>query len=149
MRVHLVHPILNVSDVPASILWFEALGWFRGFTWNPEGVIDEAELENEHGPAVFASVCAEAPEGCEGPAIFLCEDGQGGRDPDTPADPERNDYGGVWMSWWVDDVDTYYAACLERGVEVVRPPQDEPWGARELLIRHPDGHYFRVSRNVG
>ena len=81
----------------------------------------------------------------EGPLIFLCKDSQGARDPDTLPDPSRDDYGAVWMSWWVDDVDAVHAECVREDVQVVRPPIDEPWGVREFLIRHPDGHYFRIS----
>ena len=29
-------PILNVSDVSASLDWFEALGWERGIAWDYE-----------------------------------------------------------------------------------------------------------------
>src|SRR5579862_5134693 len=36
MLVHAVTPILNVSDVEASIAWFESLGWAVDFTW-PDG----------------------------------------------------------------------------------------------------------------
>jgi hypothetical protein len=54
MLTHAVTPILNVSDVPASLRWFEKLGWHRGFTWNPAGTISGAALQNAHGPATFA-----------------------------------------------------------------------------------------------
>ena len=52
------------------------------------------------------------------------------------------------MSWWVEDVDAAHEDCLRCAVEVVRPPQNEPWGSREFLIRHPDGHCFRISGPV-
>ena len=26
------------------------------------------------------------------------------------------------------------------------PPTDEPWGVREMHVRHPDGHVFRISK---
>ena len=56
---------------------------------------------------------------------------------------------GVWMSVWVDDVDSLHTHCLEVGIEVVWPPTDMPWGVREMHIRHPDGHVFRISLNDG
>lgn len=145
MRVQSLTPILNVSDVPTSIEWFEKLGWHRGFTWNSGGMIKLSALENEHGPAHFASVCANPGGEQEGPLIFLCQDGQGKRDPDTPTDPHNDNFGAVWMSWWVENVDAAHAECKKSGIEVARPPVDEPWGVREMLIRHPDGHCFRVS----
>jgi hypothetical protein len=56
VRVTALTPILNVSNVPESIRWFERLGWERCFTWNAAGMIQHAALENTHGPAHFASV---------------------------------------------------------------------------------------------
>jgi hypothetical protein len=29
------------------------------------------------------------------------------------------------------------------------PPVDEPWGVREMHVRHPDGHVLRISRGIG
>jgi catechol 2,3-dioxygenase-like lactoylglutathione lyase family enzyme len=145
MRVQSITPILNVSSVPASIRWFERLGWHRGFTWNAGGLIAHVALENRQGPATFGSVCANAPGAGDAPQIFLCQDGQGHRDPETKPDPQRDDYGGVWMSWWVDDVDASHAECVRAGVEVVNAPANERWGVREFLLRHPDGHMVRVS----
>jgi uncharacterized glyoxalase superfamily protein PhnB len=49
------------------------------------------------------------------------------------------------MSWWVEDVDACHAECLAAGIEVMWPPTDMPWGVREMHIRHPDGHVFRVG----
>ena len=52
----------------------------------------------------------------------------------------------MWMSVWVDDVDAVHAHCLAQGLEVTMPPKDEPWGVREMHVRHPDGHVFRISQ---
>lgn len=156
MLVHSVNPILNVADVPASIEWFERLGWKRAFTWNENGMIPGAALRDAHGPAHFGSVCAfddSRPEAQNhhAPAIFLCKDGQGKRDHGPlapPLDPSAADFGSVWMSWWVENVDAAHEECKKAKVEIVRPPVNEPWGVREFLIRHPDGHCFRVSGHV-
>lgn len=148
MNVSALTPILNVRDVPASVRWFEALAWCRGFTWNAGGLIKESALQDAHGPATFASVCANRAEEGEGPLIFLCQDGQGARDERPCPDPHGDQFGGVWMSWWVNDVDAAHAECLRTAAEIIRPPVNEPWGVREFLIRHPDGHYFRVSGPV-
>ena len=53
--IHLT-PILNVSDIAASLSWFEALGWKRCWTYNNGGPIDNAGAANEAGPANFAAV---------------------------------------------------------------------------------------------
>ncbi len=131
--VHRTTPILNVSDLGTSFVWFGKWGWARGFCWGE--------------PPSFGSVYAGNVE------IFLCLDGQGGRgnsgvastfgaDGDDAADK------GVWMSVWVDDVDAVYAACTEAGLDIVWPPTDMEWGVREMHLRHPDGHVFRVSRGI-
>lgn len=49
---------------------------------------------------------------------------------------------------WVDDVDAVHRHCVEQGLEVTWPPSDEPWGIREMHVRHPDGHVFRISRRI-
>lgn len=36
-----------------------------------------------------------------------------------------------------------------RGWDWGSPPTDEPWGVREMHVRHPDGHVFRISRGMG
>ena len=124
-------PILNVSDIQESFAWFEKLGWAKAWDWG--------------SPATFGGVCSGE---CE---IFLCENGQGGRgkgavrmtfgpDGDETADK------GVWMSIWVDNVDDIHRRCLQAGLEVTWPPTDMEWGVREMHLRHPDGHVFRISQ---
>ena len=122
-----VTPILNVSDMAASFEWFAKLGWQKAWDWGD--------------PPGFGAVCSGDIQ------IFLCHDCQGGRGKSdltsTRVDTEDK---GVWMSIWVDDVDAIHKECLEQGIEVTMPPTDEPWNVREMHIRHPDGHIFRISR---
>ncbi len=66
--------------------------------------------------------------------IFLCLDGQGGS--------------GTWMSIFMDDVDGYFDRIAALGADVVRPPQDEPWGCREMHVRSPNGHVIRFSQGI-
>ena len=124
MKLANLAPILNVSDVPASLDWFEALGWARGFAWDEHGM--------HSSKPTFASIESGGAE------IFLCLDGQGER--------------GVWMSWFLPsraELDALHTRAIELGCEIVRPPTDEPWGMREFHLRHPDGHVFRVSAESG
>jgi catechol 2,3-dioxygenase-like lactoylglutathione lyase family enzyme len=127
-----VTPILNVSDLAASFAWFERLGFRKCWDWG--------------SPPSFGAVGAGVFE------IFLCLDGQGGRgrgsNTRTGGGPGENDRmdKGVWMSLWVDDVDAVHERCVAAGFEVTHPPTDEPWGVREMHLRHPDGHVFRISR---
>jgi catechol 2,3-dioxygenase-like lactoylglutathione lyase family enzyme len=127
MQAKALTPILNVSNIQESFAWFAKLGWTKGFDWGT--------------PPTFGSVCSGK---CE---IFLCLDGQGGRGKSARVTTGLDDADrGVWMSIWVDDVDAIHRHCLEQGIEVTWPPTDEPWGVREMHVRHPDGHVFRISR---
>lgn len=126
-----ITPILNVSDIRESFAWFEKLGWQKGWDWGT--------------PSSFGGVCSGD---CE---IFLCQNGQGGRNErplPAAAGFEGDDGAGVWMSVWVDDVDAIHRQCVDQGIEVTWPPTDEPWGVREMHVRHPDGHVFRISRSL-
>ena len=126
---HLV-PILNVSNLEDSFAWFAKLGWRRHWDWGE--------------PKSFGAVISGHVE------IFLCVDGQGGRGrsarPGTFGDDgdETGDRG-VWMSVFVDDVDATHLECVAQGLEIAWPPTDMPWGVREMHVRHPDGHIFRIG----
>jgi len=111
-------PILNVSSVVDSIAWFARLGWSKAFDWR-----------GDDGTVSFGGVRSGSSE------IFLCRDGQGGRGEH-----------GAWLSISVPDVDAVHAMCDREGITVLQAPIDEPWGVREMLIRHPDGHTFRVGQ---
>lgn len=134
MITHRINPILNVSDIQESFAWFEKLGWSKSWDWGD--------------PVNFGGVCSGH---CE---IFLCEKGQGGRGRGTgkmtfgPTGDQSGDKG-AWMSLWVDDVDETYRHCVEQGLDVTWPPTDMPWNVREMHVRHPDGHVFRISKGLG
>ena len=53
------------------------------------------------------------------------------------------------MSLWVEDVDEVYRQCKAAAIEVTLPPTDMPWNVREMHVRHPDGHVFRVGKGLG
>jgi hypothetical protein len=131
MKAKHITPVLNVSDISASFDWFEKWGWKKCWDWGT--------------PPTFGAVGSAE---CE---IFLCQGAQGGRgkgantttfthDGDEAADK------GVWMSVWVDDVDEVHKECVSSKLDVTFPPTDMPWGVREMHVRHPDGHVFRVSK---
>lgn len=132
MKVERLTPILNVSDIQASFVWFEKLGWMKGWDWGD--------------PPTFGGVCNGKSE------IFLCEHGQGSRGGPLPRHLDGDDdTGGVWMTWWLgspSEVDAAYELALKQGLTVLRPPTDEPWNVREFHLMHPDGHTFRVTAGL-
>ena len=133
MQVKRLNPILNVSNIQESFDWFAKLGWQKGWDWGD--------------PVSFGGVCSG---NCE---IFLCQGGQGGRGLGRntttfgPAGDQCADKG-VWMSIWVDDCDAVHKHCLDQGLDVTYPPTDMPWNVREMHVRHPDGHVFRISQET-
>lgn len=133
MHAHGLTPILNVSDLAESFAWFERLGWQKKWEWGD--------------PADFGCVASGV---CE---IFLCVDGQGGRGRGTntrtfgPDGNESQDQG-TWMSVWVEDVDALHQHCVAQGLDVTFGPMDMEWNVREMHVRHPDGHVFRMGRGL-
>lgn len=133
MNTQEITPILNVSDILASFAWFEKLGWAKGWDWGE--------------PPTFGMVRSGE---CE---IFLCENGQGGRGKGDnqmtfgETGDEASDQG-AWLSIFVDEVDALYQHCLAQGIEVTCPPTDMSWGLREMHVRHPAGHVFRIGRGI-
>ena len=133
MHAKALNPILNVSNIRESVAWFEKLGWEKSWDWGD--------------PPTFGAVCSGD---CE---IFLCQGGQGGRGRGANTmtfGPESDEAGekGVWMSIWVDDVDAVHRHCLAQGLEITWPPTNHPWNVREMHVRHPDGHVFRISQGI-
>jgi uncharacterized glyoxalase superfamily protein PhnB len=45
----------------------------------------------------------------------------------------------------VDDVDLLYEDYRSRGVRIILPPQDEPWGERHMAIADLYGHEIHFS----
>jgi catechol 2,3-dioxygenase-like lactoylglutathione lyase family enzyme len=133
MYAKAVNPILNVSSFAESVAWFEKLGWSE--TWH-------------YGePPNFGAVGSGEVE------IFLCQNCQGGKG----RSPVKATFGpggsntgdkGVWLSLWVDDVDAIHEQCLAQGIEIAFPPTDMEWNVREMHVRHPDGHIFRIGSHL-
>ena len=134
MVAHGLTPILNVFNIADSFAWFEKWGWKKAWDWGK--------------PPTFGGIQSGV---CQ---IFLCQGGQGGRGcgPNTTTFQKDGDQAadkGVWMSVWVEDVDAVHKECVAVGLDITLPPTDMPWNVREMHLRHPDGHVFRVSCGLG
>lgn len=66
--------------------------------------------------------------------IFFCLRGQG-----NP---------GSWLSLFMEDVDDYHDRIKMRGAVIVSPPENMPWGCREMLVRDPNRHIIRFSQPI-
>jgi|ERR1051325_10732300 catechol 2,3-dioxygenase-like lactoylglutathione lyase family enzyme len=133
MDAQSIIPILNVSDFAASIAWFEKWGWRKLWDWGE--------------PPGFGAVGSGK---CE---IFLCYGCQGGRGRGQNTttfqrEGDNREDKGVWMSLFVENVDDVHKECVAAGLDITFPPTDMPWNVREMHVRHPDGHVFRVGTSI-
>ena len=46
----------------------------------------------------------------------------------------------------VDDVDAVASGLVARGVELLRGPEDRPWGPRTASFRDPGGHVWEIAQ---
>jgi catechol 2,3-dioxygenase-like lactoylglutathione lyase family enzyme len=115
---------LFVSDLVRSRAWYEALGFrpVRGFEdWQMLALGDN--LLDLQGDA----------HAVEGPHYFTPEIGRWPRGT------------GVEVSIEVEDVDELFERAKGLGVDVVKPLQDRPWGARDFRVADPDGYFLRFT----
>jgi uncharacterized glyoxalase superfamily protein PhnB len=45
----------------------------------------------------------------------------------------------------LDDLDAFFREISDRGIRVDEPPQDTPWGTREMCVIDPDGNRLRFG----
>lgn len=48
----------------------------------------------------------------------------------------------------IDELDAYHRFISANGAEVIKPPEDKPWGMREMPVRTPDGHRVMFGRDL-
>jgi uncharacterized glyoxalase superfamily protein PhnB len=70
-----------------------------------------------------------------------------GRCPDVPPASELGDHSYI-AYLRVDDADAFYARAVAAGADVLKAPEDEPWGMREIGLRSPDGHRFMLGHPI-
>jgi uncharacterized glyoxalase superfamily protein PhnB len=66
--------------------------------------------------------------------LFLCEGEQGSA--------------GTWIYYNVADVDALHKQYQASKADIRRPPTDEPWAMREMLVRDIDGHVLRIGQSI-
>jgi catechol 2,3-dioxygenase-like lactoylglutathione lyase family enzyme len=49
----------------------------------------------------------------------------------------------------VADVDAVHAEAMRRGVEIVHPLTDEPWGVRRFFVKDPNGMVLNLASHHG
>ena len=55
----------------------------------------------------------------------------------------------VLLAAGVEDVDAAYESLKAKGVTVLRPPTDQPWGLRTAYFADPEGNLWEINQSVG
>ena len=70
-----------------------------------------------------------------------------GECPDAPAPVDTGDHA-YFAYIEVDGIEAVHAELVARGVDILKPLRDEPWGMREFGIRTIDGHRMMFGEAV-
>lgn len=118
-----IFPALRYRDAPAAIDWLtRAFGCERLMVHpGPDGTIAHAELALGDGVIMLGSAKPDA---------------FGGRSPREIGEVSQSLY------VWVPDVDAHHARAAAAAAEVIRPPEDTPYGSREYSCRDLEGHVW-------
>jgi uncharacterized glyoxalase superfamily protein PhnB len=49
---------------------------------------------------------------------------------------------------WVSDIDRVYARHCANGAEIVEELSERPWGARQYVVREPNGYHLKIAQSV-
>ncbi len=118
-----VVPILIYPDVNVALDWLCGAFGFRERLRAPdrEGVVSHAQLVAGTGDIMI------------------------GRARGTYAPPASvNQY--VLVE--VDDLDRHFEHAKTSGAQILQPPQDMPFGARQYTAADPAGHWWTFSQNI-
>ena len=122
-----VTPIIRVADVPTSIRYYvEALGFENEFGWS-----SDAQAFVDDAPD-FACVY-------RGNVSFFLDHG------DQSAVGTRHS---IFLNT-LDELEALHHEYRQSGATIVEPPEDKPWGMREMLVSDPDGNTFRIGVGLG
>ncbi|MEU9922923.1 VOC family protein [Streptomyces griseoluteus] len=116
-----VYPTLLYADARAAIAQLtRALGFTELAVYeSADGTVLHAELTQGNG------------------AVMLGSKGRGGVFAEAMGDGGPS---GVYVV--VDDVDAHHRRAVEHGVEILTPPTDQDYGARDYLARDAEGNVW-------
>ncbi len=115
MKITQYYPVLMVQDVPASSAFYQTYLGFRCLFESDWYV----HLQSAQDETVNLAIL----------------DG----DHDTIPAPARGRVSGMLLNFEVTDVDALYADFKARGLPILQPLRDEPFGQRHFITRDPNG----------
>lgn len=120
MSIRRAIPNVLADDLLASQEFYEGLLGFR-------------LAMDQEGMKLFASPSTPTTQ------VIVTARGGPALDPDVPRSQ---------MSVEVADVDAVHAEAQRRGLEIVYPLTDEPWGIRRFFVRDPGGTVVNVTSHI-
>jgi len=122
-QLHGVQPVLPVHDVRAAVDWYErVLGFKADVLWGE--------------PLTHARV--KAGDGSWGQPVYIHLGHV-----DTTIVPS-----GATRLHVGHDIDGLHASVLAAGATVLVPPEDQPWGLREMTLQAPGGHRLVLGAEI-
>lgn len=118
-RIHSAVPVIATDDVQASVEYFvRTLGFDADFVWGD--------------PPVYAGVTSGEVE------IYFA------KDPATAAAIRQHALAPD-LFLWVRGIDALYAQHTAAGATIAEPLTDKPWGARQYVLRDPNGYHLKFA----
>ncbi|SDK86123.1 VOC family protein [Streptomyces indicus] len=116
-----ITPTLQYADAKAAIRQLtEAFGFTETALYESEGgVVEHAELAFGNG------------------VVMVSSKGRGGA-----FDQAMKNAGPFGLFIHVDDVDGHHGRAVEHGVEILMPPTDQDYGARDYMARDLEGNVW-------
>jgi len=117
-----IHPSLTYDDAPAAIDWLcRAFGFTKRFVVSgPNNRIEHSELSLGTGVVMVSS---PKPE-------------------DRRVSPRALAGSAQALSVFVADPDAHHKTAVAAGARIIRPLQDEEYGARVYMAVDPEGHMW-------
>jgi len=122
LRLRVAMPAITANDLEASVAWYrDVMGFVVGEEYRVEGELQGVEMK-------------------AGVVRFLLsqDDFAQGRD-------RLKGLGLRIYCTTTQDVDELAAQIGARGGELIQPPTDQPWGARDFAVIDPDGFKISIS----
>jgi len=112
-------PILRVHDAQASAAYYQtALGWSTNWEHQAEPTQPRFVSIQFHQATLFLS--EHGGDGALRTHVYL----------------------------YIDDVDAHYRWCHDRGARIIEPPENKPWGVREMRIQDLDNNELRFGTRL-
>lgn len=117
-----LQPYFQVRDMPASIAWFEKLGFELTYALpGPDGAPVHAELNRGPLGVMVGHMEMDAAYGSAGLSLYFTLN---------------------------EDIDALYQRAQSAGVSIAQEPADQFWGDRLFAVDHPDGYRLMFAQHV-